>query len=152
MLPGEIVIVVERIIREDLGIRVGADIAGAAETQVAEVAVADALSSETHVLLCTERDADHRIAVKPKLACRVARNAVNPTNASKTKTKFVDDEWRKSVNKARARNLRWIMIVGGKGNWDQCRRKIAASSLRIECIDPANVCRSPINFEILLIV
>ena len=59
-LPGQIVIVVERIVGKDLRVRIGANIVGAAEGSGG--GSTNALSGETDILLRSKRYADCLIA------------------------------------------------------------------------------------------
>ena len=104
-LPGEIVVVVEGVVGKDLGVGVGADVAGV---------VADALAGEAHIGLSAKRNADFGVAGQAEKAGWVAGNAVVPTHARETEARFIDDGRREGVHPARAGDLRRVGIVRGE--------------------------------------
>ena len=108
-LPGEVVVVVESVVGENLRVGIGPDIAGV---------IADALSGEPHVLLRAKRYADFGVARQAEPAGWVAGHAVVPTHAGKSEASFVDDGGREGVDPARARKLRRVCIVRGEGYRD----------------------------------
>ncbi len=141
-LPGEIVVGIEGVVGEDLGIGIGADITGI---------ITDALPGEPHVLLSPKWYADFLVAGHAEQTGWIAGDTIVPTNARESEANFIDNVRRKGVNKAGAGNLCRIGIVGGEEHRSESRRKIAARSLSVESIDPGQISGSPVDFEIFLI-
>ena len=81
-LPGEVVVIVECVVGEYLGIGAVANVTGV---------IADALAREAHIGLSAERNADFRVAGKSEEAGWVTGNAVVPTHTRETNPRFVDD-------------------------------------------------------------
>ncbi len=120
VLPREIVVVVEGIVGKDLGVCVGADVAGV---------VADALPGEAHIGLSPKRNADFRIAAQAEEARWIAGNAVVPTDSREAEANFMVGG-REGVDPCSAGKLRWIGIPGRERYWDYGRGEVEARALK----------------------
>ena len=78
-LPNEAVLVVEGVVREDLGAGVRAERCCPTQASI-RAAIVNALLSEAHIGLRTERNADFGITSKPENSGRIARYAVTPVH------------------------------------------------------------------------
>ena len=82
-LPGQVVVVVERVVAKNLGIGARAEVTGI---------VADALSRKSGIkLVANERNSDFLITCEAKLSGRIGRDAVVPAYARESHARFVDD-------------------------------------------------------------
>src|SRR5258708_5300752 len=118
-LPSQIVVVVESIIREDLGIGISANVAGV---------VADALPGEAHIRLSAKGNANFLVAGEAKVAGGIARDAVVPTYTCEADAPFIDDGGRERVDPTRAQNLGWIGTVAAARHLRDRSCKITAGA------------------------
>ena len=100
-LPGQVVIVVEGIVTQDLGIGAGPDRAGI-KVQI--------LFREARIELLAERYANFAVARDPKIARGVSGNAVVPADAGKPDAGFIDNRGGEGMNPAAPAELAGINV------------------------------------------